>query len=235
MGWAGTGSNRRPCGFQPHALPTELPARGRRGRERPRSATAVPTGFEPATSALTGPLTPARLAVTHLHDPWESVKKAQLSARLGTALRACYHTVCTALPRCLRTQNAAAVLPDRAVRRSPSDGARCRREHDRGRARACERAPRPDRDQGRGWGRDRRAGAVVRGARSCSRLAEPRPNGGRGCPASRAGRGAAAAARARDSGVLSRPDGPHHTRPASSRPVAHHTAVHVHRPKQSIR
>jgi hypothetical protein len=79
--------------------------------------TAVPTGFEPATSALTGPLIPARLAVTHLHDSWESVKKAQLSARSRTALRACYHTVCTALPRCLQTRNAAVVLPARALDR----------------------------------------------------------------------------------------------------------------------
>src|SRR6266536_632066 len=48
---AGTGSNRRPCGFQPHALPTELPARG----STPcGGSAAVPTGFEPATSALTG-------------------------------------------------------------------------------------------------------------------------------------------------------------------------------------
>src|SRR6266540_3498114 len=51
--WAGTGSNRRPCGFQPHALPTELPARGRTGQVA-SVRSAVPTGFEPATSALTG-------------------------------------------------------------------------------------------------------------------------------------------------------------------------------------
>src|SRR6266571_7086905 len=51
--WAGTGSNRRPCGFQPHALPTELPARAVRGSGDGESQ-AVPTGFEPATSALTG-------------------------------------------------------------------------------------------------------------------------------------------------------------------------------------
>jgi hypothetical protein len=57
-----------------------LPA-GLGGGERLRSATAVPTGFEPATSALTGPLIPACLAVTHLHDSWVSVKKAQLRDR----------------------------------------------------------------------------------------------------------------------------------------------------------
>jgi hypothetical protein len=84
---------------------------------------AVPTGFEPATSALTGPLIPVRLGMTYLHDPWERVKKAQLSARLGTALRACYHTVSTALPRCLRTRNAAAVLPGHAAPAKPSSGA----------------------------------------------------------------------------------------------------------------
>jgi hypothetical protein len=50
--WAGTGSNRRPCGFQPHALPTELPARA--VRDSGDESQAVPTGFEPATSALTG-------------------------------------------------------------------------------------------------------------------------------------------------------------------------------------
>src|SRR6266498_2991992 len=51
--WAGTGSNRRLCGFQPHALPTELPARGRTGQVA-SVRSAVPTGFEPATSTLTG-------------------------------------------------------------------------------------------------------------------------------------------------------------------------------------
>src|SRR5439155_2029370 len=43
--WRGAESNCRHRGFQPRALPTELPR---------RSHLAVPTGFEPALSALTG-------------------------------------------------------------------------------------------------------------------------------------------------------------------------------------
>ena len=48
---AGTDRVRRPCGFQPHALPTELPARGP-GLVAPVERSR--RGFEPATSALTG-------------------------------------------------------------------------------------------------------------------------------------------------------------------------------------
>jgi hypothetical protein len=58
--------------------------------------------------------------VTHLHDPGERVKNAQLSARSRTALRACYHTVSIALPRCVRARDTAAVLPGRVARRSPA-------------------------------------------------------------------------------------------------------------------
>src|SRR5207248_11637951 len=44
-------SNCRHRGFQPRALPTELPRRGDAG---PSSSPAGLTGFEPATSTLTG-------------------------------------------------------------------------------------------------------------------------------------------------------------------------------------
>jgi hypothetical protein len=47
--WRGTESNRRHRGFQPRALPTELPR-----REAPDRRRAGLTGFEPATSTLTG-------------------------------------------------------------------------------------------------------------------------------------------------------------------------------------
>src|SRR6266508_1963837 len=54
-GGQGRDRTAEPSGFQPDALPTELPARAGRGlRPEPPARDAVPTGFEPATSALTG-------------------------------------------------------------------------------------------------------------------------------------------------------------------------------------
>jgi hypothetical protein len=51
--WRGTESNRRHRGFQPRALPTELPRRGDEARGASRPLAGL-TGFEPATSTLTG-------------------------------------------------------------------------------------------------------------------------------------------------------------------------------------
>ena len=50
--WSGGASIPGPTAFQAVALPTELPDRG--GTARGRALPAVPTGFEPATSGLTG-------------------------------------------------------------------------------------------------------------------------------------------------------------------------------------
>ncbi len=51
--WSGPASIRGPSAFQPDALPTELPDRTPTAWWW-RSAMAVLTGFEPATSGLTG-------------------------------------------------------------------------------------------------------------------------------------------------------------------------------------
>jgi hypothetical protein len=66
--WSGAGSIRGPHAFQARALPTELPDRVSRLRcpKANESLVADLTGFEPATSALTGRR--ALLAAPQVHD-----------------------------------------------------------------------------------------------------------------------------------------------------------------------
>ena len=52
--WSGPASIRGPSAFQADALPTELPDPTQHPSRVEKESVAVPTGFEPATSALTG-------------------------------------------------------------------------------------------------------------------------------------------------------------------------------------
>ena len=54
VSWPGTASIRRPLLFQSSALPTELPGRVRHQKGAISAPLAGTTGFEPATSGLTG-------------------------------------------------------------------------------------------------------------------------------------------------------------------------------------